>query len=100
MSEDMDEVKLVSSTGDIRTVPLDIAKQSPTLKRMLESGFAESQGTIRLEEFDTAILEKVIEYMEYAYQYKDVTDETEVPEFDVSPEISLDLLLAADYLNI
>ncbi|CAH00680.1 elongin C [Kluyveromyces lactis] len=96
----MEEISLVSSTGDSRTVNRDVAMQSPTLKRMLESSFIESQGTIKLEEFDTRILDKVIEYMEYSYKYKDADDDVEVPEFNVSPDISLDLLLAADYLGI
>ncbi|BAO41689.1 Elongin-C [Kluyveromyces marxianus] len=96
----MDEVSLVSGTGDVRVVKREIAMQSETLKRMLESSFLESQGTIKLAEFDTKILDKVIEYMEYAYKYKDADEDIEVPEFEVSPEISLDLLLAADYLGI
>ncbi|CDO93793.1 unnamed protein product [Kluyveromyces dobzhanskii CBS 2104] len=67
---------------------------------MLESSFIESQGIIRLEEFDTKILDNVIEYLEYKFKYQEADDDVEVPEFKVSPEISLDLLLAADYLGI
>lgn len=99
-SGEMEEVSIVSSEGDVRTIKREVAIISPTLKRMLQSSFVESDGKITLREFDTKVLEKVIEYLEYVYEYKDVDENEDIPEFEVSPDISLDLLLAADYLNI
>lgn len=42
------------------------------------------------------VLEQVCEYLCYNLKYKDQTD---VADFDISPEMSLELLMAADYLD-
>lgn len=47
--------------------------------------------------FSSAIvLEKVCEYLYYHEKHKDAKD---VPEPDIPAELSLELLMAADYLN-
>jgi transcription elongation factor B subunit 1 len=38
----------------------------------------------------------VCDYLYFNLKYKDVTD---VPEFDIPPEMALELLVAADYLD-
>lgn len=42
------------------------------------------------------MLEKVCEYFYYFEKYADAKD---VPEMDIPPELCLELLMAADYLN-
>lgn len=42
------------------------------------------------------VLEKVCEYLYYNEKYKDAKD---VPDMDIPPELCLELLMAADYLN-
>lgn len=42
------------------------------------------------------ILEKVCEYFYYNQKHKDATD---VPDMEIPPDLCLDLLMAADYLN-
>lgn len=42
------------------------------------------------------VLEKVCEYLYYSYKYKDAAD---VPDMEIPPELCLELLMAADYLN-
>lgn len=42
------------------------------------------------------VLEKVCEYFYYNERYKDAKD---VPDMDIPPELCLELLLAADYLD-
>lgn len=42
------------------------------------------------------MLEKVCEYFYYNQKYKDSKD---VPDMDIPTELSLELLMAADYLN-
>ena len=42
------------------------------------------------------VLEKVCEYLYYNEKYKGVKD---VPDMDIPPELCLELLMAADYLN-
>lgn len=42
------------------------------------------------------VLEKVCEYLYYNEKHKDSKD---VPDMDIPPELCLELLMAADYLN-
>jgi len=42
------------------------------------------------------VLEKVCEYLYYSYKYR---DGAEVPDMEIPPELCLELLMAADYLN-
>lgn len=71
---------------------------SGTIRGMLESGnFIESQNNrVTLQEISGMVLEKVCEYLCYNLKYKDQAD---VADFDISPEMSLELLMAADYLD-
>lgn len=46
--------------------------------------------------YSGVVLEKVCEYFYYNEKYKDQKD---VPEMDIPPELCLELLMAADYLN-
>jgi hypothetical protein len=43
------------------------------------------------------VLEKVVEYMQYWYSYKDQED---VPDMDIPVDICLEVLQAADYLGM
>ena len=43
------------------------------------------------------ILEKVCEYLYYNLKNKDMKD---VPDMPIPPELCLELLMAADYLNV
>lgn len=43
------------------------------------------------------ILEKVAEYLHYAYRNRESVD---VPDMDIPPEICLELLVAADFLGL
>lgn len=71
---------------------------SGTLRGMLNTSFQESStNTIKLHELDSQLLEKVIEYLYYNLKYKDVVD---VPEFDIPTEMALELLVAADFLDV
>ena len=69
------------------------------LRGMLESNFRESQdNTVRFPEISAPILEKVIEYM----YYKDKHEKTsgKIPQFDIEPEMALELMLAANYFAV
>ncbi|KAA8912594.1 hypothetical protein TRICI_003432 [Trichomonascus ciferrii] len=91
-------VTLVSSDGFSYVVSREAAMISGTIRGMLESGnFIESQNNrVTLQEISGMVLEKVCEYLCYNLKYKDQTD---VADFDISPEMSLELLMAADYLD-
>lgn len=57
----------------------------------------ESGGEIRLAEISTPVLEKVIEYFHYKLKYNNSTGE--IPEFAIQPEIAIELLEAANFLD-
>ena len=73
------------------------AMTSGTIKAMLTGSFAESKGEIRFPEINTAILEKVIQYFYYKIKYTNST--VPIPEFVIEPEIALELLMAANFLD-
>lgn len=63
-----------------------------------EGTFTEQQsGEITFREISTPILEKVIQYFYYKVKYTNST--SEIPEFPIDPEIALELLMAANFLD-
>jgi elongin-C len=60
--------------------------------------FAESLSSrCTLHEINGVVLEKVCEYLYYNEKHRDAKD---VPDLDIPPELCLELLMAADYLNV
>ncbi|KAJ1833222.1 hypothetical protein LPJ63_002936 [Coemansia sp. RSA 2711] len=102
-------VRLVSGDGFSFVVATEVAEQSPTLKSMLDTtrggvdsdmAFAEAlTRQIRLPEIRGRALEKVCEYLFFKYRFADEGASDRVPEFDFDVEMSLELLMAADYLD-
>ncbi|KAF2668030.1 putative Elongin-C [Microthyrium microscopicum] len=75
------------------------ANLSGTIRRMLDpkSGFKESvTGVCHFENISGTVLEKVCEYLYYKDRYQGMTN---VPDLEIAPEVSLELALAADYLD-
>lgn len=71
---------------------------SETIKAMLEGGFREAEeGLVRFPDIQGVILEKVVKYLLYKFKHSKSTGK--LPEFDIEPEIALELLVAANYLN-
>jgi len=70
---------------------------SGTIKAMLMGQFSESKGEIRFPEISSIILEKVVQYMHYKNKYMHCTKK--IPEFKIEPELALELLMAANYLD-
>ena len=89
-------IKLISSDNHEFYVDRSVAMVSGTIKTMLSGQFAESRGEIRFPEISSVILEKVIRYMYFKVRYTNSSQR--VPNFDIEPEICLELLTAADYL--
>ncbi|ROV95071.1 hypothetical protein VSDG_05858 [Cytospora chrysosperma] len=70
------------------------------LKRTInpDGGFLESRtGVVRMEDMSAVILEKVVEYLLYWYRYQDKED---VPDMEIPVDMCLELLTAADYLQL
>jgi len=100
MADDEETVKLISADGHQFVVDRKAALVSGTIKSMLSGPgtFTEQAlGEINFREISTPILEKVIQYFYYKLRYTNST--TEIPEFPIEPEIALELLMAANFLD-
>jgi len=94
-------VKLVSAEGFEFIVDYKAACVSNTIRNMLSSqgSFTETElGEVRFPEISTPILEKVCEYFYYKLRYQNSTVRN-IPEFKVQPQIALELLMAANFLD-
>lgn len=99
-NEEPDMVKLISAEGHEFFVDRKAAMVSGTIKSMLSGpgAFTEQQlGEITFREISTPILEKVNQYFYYKLKYTNNT--SEIPEFSIEPEIALELLMAANFLD-
>lgn len=93
-------VTLVSSDGFEFVVLRQAVQISSVIKGMLDpkSQFAESRTTrATFQEINGIVLEKVVEYCQYWYKYRDSDN---VPDMDIPVELCLELLQAADYLGL
>merc|ERR1711998_535794 len=93
-------VKLISSDGYEYVIERDAAMVSGTIKNMLSSPgmFVESSGEINFPEISGVVLEKVCQYFHYKLKFTNST-QAQIPEFLIEPEIALELLMAANYLD-
>ncbi|GCF00500.1 elongin C [Zygosaccharomyces mellis] len=94
-------VTLVSSDNMEYSISKEVAMVSPTLRVMLEGPFKEKSGRVELPGIEGNVLAKVVDYLQYNLQYKFANkDQEDIPEFEIPTEMALELLLAADYLNV
>eukprot|EP00092_Neocalanus_flemingeri_P091357 GFUD01115816.1.p1 GENE.GFUD01115816.1~~GFUD01115816.1.p1 ORF type:complete len:114 (+),score=41.93 GFUD01115816.1:137-478(+) len=85
-------VKLISSDGHEFIVKRDQALTSGTIKAMLSGPgqFAENEtNEVNFREIPSHVLQKV----------RYTNSSTEIPEFPIPPEIALELLMAANFLD-
>ncbi|ANB15368.1 elongin C [Sugiyamaella lignohabitans] len=96
--EQSEFVTLISSDGFRFVLPRKAAMISGTLNGMLSaSAFTEAQyGRVHLGNISGELLEKICEYLCFNLKYK---DRANVPEFEIAPEMALELLVAADFLD-
>eukprot|EP00761_Pharyngomonas_kirbyi_P014586 gb/GECH01014616.1/.p1 GENE.gb/GECH01014616.1/~~gb/GECH01014616.1/.p1 ORF type:complete len:119 (+),score=43.90 gb/GECH01014616.1/:1-357(+) len=101
--EDFDASQMISifsKDGYEFVVDKRVAMVSNTIKAMLTGigEFKEQQeGKIYFDEMETNILEKVIQYFHYKCKYDE--DPQNRPDFKIDPEIALELMMAAHYLD-
>lgn len=94
-----DYVVLVLSDEFRYVVHYEAAAVLLTLRSALAYNFAEqSLKQVVLSEIGGDVLEKVVDYLYYHWEHKERVGETE--EFEVPTEMALELLMAADYLDI
>ncbi|VVT56730.1 uncharacterized protein SAPINGB_P005237 [Magnusiomyces paraingens] len=92
-------VTLESADGFVFVVEREAAYVSGTLRGILESnsGFIEAESNhVKLPKITGLLLETVIDYFYFNLKYR---DRTNVPSFDIRPDIALELLMIADYLD-
>ncbi|KAJ2720969.1 elongin C [Coemansia sp. Benny D115] len=104
-------VRLVSGDGFAFIVSRDVAEQSATIRNMLDMSRSTSQhaaaftealtNEIKFPEIRGQVLEKVIQYLTYKRRYSAENEGAaeHIPEFGFDIEMSLELLMAADYLD-
>jgi transcription elongation factor B subunit 1 len=92
-------VKLISAEGHEFFVDRETAvTASKTIRLMLEGSFREAQdNTIRFPEIAGYILERVIKY--FYYKAKHSNSSSRLPQFDIEPEVALELLIASKFLD-
>ena len=69
----------------------------PAATPFLLGQFTESSGEIKFPEISTPILEKVIQYFYYKLRY--TNSQVRIPEFNIEPEMALELLMASNFLD-
>jgi transcription elongation factor B subunit 1 len=99
MSSQQPYVKLISAEKHVFVIERRIACVSGAIRTMLaSSGFQEGgKGEIEFPEISTQALEKVIEYFHYKIKWH--SSRVPIPEFTVDPEMALEVLTAANYLD-
>ena len=97
-----DLVQLISIDGTSSKIPLDVAIQSPILKNLLTNPeFAEFHSrTVHLPSVSAGILNRVVEYLMFRKQSMDNEKIDLCGEFSIDPKEAVDLLQAADFLDI
>ncbi|CAI0393028.1 unnamed protein product [Linum tenue] len=93
-----DTVKLISAEGFEFVISKEAAMVSQTIRNMLTSpgSFAEAQhGEVTFPEISTTILEKICQYFHWSLQYASGKE----TEFPIEPELTLELMMAANYLH-
>ncbi|CAO1619718.1 unnamed protein product [Parajaminaea phylloscopi] len=99
---DLSLITLTSEEGDTFTLDKSAAMRSSVIRSMLDGGFEESEtGTVHLQ-IRSAVLEKVVEYLEWVHKYSDASEGTRIPDFEktIPPELALELLITADFLDV
>ena len=100
MPANPETVKLISAEGWVFVLDRKVAMVSNTIKNMLSSqgSFTETElGEINFPDIPTPVLEKVCQYFHYKTRYTNST--TFIPEFKIEPDLALDLLMAANFLD-
>lgn len=93
-------VKLISSDGYEFIIKREYVLTSGTIKAMLSGPgqFSENEtNEINFREIPSHVLQKVCQYFVYKVRY--TNSSTEIPEFPIAPEIALELLMAANFLD-
>ncbi|KAG8732536.1 hypothetical protein FRC12_019231 [Ceratobasidium sp. 428] len=102
-SSEIEWIRIKSDDGFSFLVDKKVVECSVTLRDMLDvnSGFAEAQSKTCSLQYRAAVVEKLVEYLNFHHLYKDAKPQ-DIPNFQtrIPPELALELLSAADYLDM
>lgn len=93
-------IQLISQDGHEFIIKRDYALTSGTIKAMLNGPgqFSENEtNQVNFREIPSHVLQKVCQYFTYKVKY--TNSATEIPDFPIAPEIALELLMAANFLD-
>ncbi|KAF2680004.1 POZ domain-containing protein [Lentithecium fluviatile CBS 122367] len=99
-NKETEYVTLVSSDDFEFKILRSAACIAGTIKKALDpqSGFRETtQNRVVLSTINGVVLEKVCEYLYYNQKHAESKD---VPDMEIEPQLCLELLIAADYLDV
>eukprot|EP00732_Lithocolla_globosa_P008396 Lithocolla_globosa_v1_NODE_11901_length_473_cov_6.181818.p1 type:complete len:106 gc:universal NODE_11901_length_473_cov_6.181818:84-401(+) len=104
MDDTPKHIKLISSDGFEFIIDRKSAMVSGTIKNILTGPgqFAEARNNeIVFRDISSPVLEKVCEYFCYKHKYEvpGSPPDGELPDFAIEPEIALELLMAAHFLE-
>ncbi|TFY77802.1 hypothetical protein EWM64_g6211 [Hericium alpestre] len=99
-----DWVRIVSNDGYSFLVKRKVALRSGTLKAMLSEdvNFAEAASKTCEVQERAAVTQLFVEYLVHKTTYEGAPPKEEIPEFmdRIQPQMALELLVAADYLEV
>ncbi|XP_042067610.1 elongin-C-like [Salvia splendens] len=91
-----DMVMLISAEGFEFVIDKKAAMVSQTIRSMLTGGFFETEHRkANFPEISTIILEKICQYFHWYLRYAS----GKKTEFHIEPELTLELMMAANYLD-
>ncbi|EYC33699.1 hypothetical protein Y032_0002g936 [Ancylostoma ceylanicum] len=98
--KDYDYIILVSSDGIKFYIRRELAYVSRTIRAMMSgpsNPVEEEQNIVHFRSIPSHILQKVCHYFLYKNRYED--SDKSIPEFSIEPHLSLELLMAANFLD-
>lgn len=102
----LDEIiKIIVADGVVFYLEKRYADMSHNIKAGLGCNSIESiSKEFLFPEIQPSVMEKVIQYFHYKFKYqqlleRDMIKISQVPKFDLEPEMALDVLIAASYLQ-
>ncbi|CAJ0952694.1 unnamed protein product, partial [Mesorhabditis belari] len=97
---DANYVSLQSNDGHSFFIKKDMALVSSTIRAMLSGPgtFKErEENTIVFREVPSHVMQEVCRYFDYKHAYNQSV--SEIPEFQIKPELALELLMVANFLD-
>src|SRR5574343_10743 len=102
----LDEIiKITVAEGEVFYIEKRYADMSNNIKAGLGCNSMESLNKeFNFPDIQAKIMEKVIQYLHFKFKYQRLLDSklikvSQLPKFDIDPEMALDVLIAASYLQ-